>query len=153
MTTLMLTAVIQILVFCAGSILLIYSGKQDEKTRNPYLLIPALMAIGLSAGLTTFLIVSLACLIIFFLPNKVNKVLGKADLLLFASILVIIILSQNLLLNLILFESLALTVIILLLDKNRKKEVPLIHYYSIAYALAVLITMATGIGVLIGVMI
>lgn len=151
MTTLMLTAVIQILVFCAGSILLIYSGKQDEKTRNPYLLIPALMAIGLSAGLTTFLIVSLACLIIFFLPNKVNKVLGKADLLLFTSILMIFILTQNFLLSMVLYGSMALTIVVILLDKNRKKGIPVIYYFSIGYALMILITIGLVIGVFIGV--
>jgi len=32
----MLSNLIQILVFCAGSILLIYAGKQDEETRNPF---------------------------------------------------------------------------------------------------------------------
>jgi hypothetical protein len=152
MTLTDLTIFLQIIMFLTGSILMFFAGVQDEKTRNPFLLIPALMAIGLSAGLTTFAIVTLASFIIFFLPAKINKVLGKADLLLFASILVIIILSQNVLLNLIMFESLALTVIIMLLDKKRTKEVPLIHYYSIGYALAILITIAISISVIIGVL-
>lgn len=148
---LMLITLIQILVFCTGSILLIYAGKQDEKTRNPFLLIPALMAIGLSAGLTSFLIVSLASFAIFFLPKKVNKVIGKADLLLFASILTINILCQNILLTLFLYLTLGNTIIIMLLDKNLKKEVPLIHYYSIGYALAIIMFIGLVIGTLIGV--
>ena len=151
MTYLMLSNLIQILVFCAGSILLIYAGKQDEETRNPFLLIPALMAIGLSAGLVTFLIVSLASFVIFFLPNKVNKVLGKADLLLFASALTIIILNENILLTTIIFMSLAITAIFMLFDKKLTKSVPLIHYYAIGYATAILITIGLAIGALIGV--
>ena len=152
MTFLMLTTLIQILVFCAGSILLIYAGKQDVKTRNPFLLIPTLMAIGLSAGIQTFLFISLASVIIFFLPAKINKILGKADLLLFTSALMIIILNQNLLLTTIIFMSLALTVIIMLLDKNLSKAVPLIYYYAKGYALAILIIIGVGIGVFLGVM-
>lgn len=148
---LMLITLIQILVFCTGSILLIYAGKQDEETRNPFLLIPALMAIGLSAGLVTFLIVSLASFAIFFLPKKVNKVIGKADLLLFASILTINILCQNILLTLFLYLTLGNTIIIMLLDKNLKKEVPLIHYYSIAYAITIIMFIGLIIGTLIGV--
>lgn len=148
---LMLITLIQILVFCAGSILIIYAGKQDEKTRNPFLLIPALMAIGLSAGLTSFLIVSLASFAIFFLPKKVNKVIGKADLLLFASILTINILCQNILLTLFLYLTLGNTIIIMLLDKNLKKEVPLIHYYSIGYTIAIIMFIGLIIGTLIGV--
>lgn len=148
---LMLITLIQILVFCTGSILIIYAGKQDEKTRNPFLLIPALMAIGLSAGLTSFLIVSLASFAIFFLPKKVNKVIGKADLLLFASILTINILCQNILLTLFLYLTLGNTIIIMLLDKNLKKEVPLIHYYSIAYTIAIIMFIGLIIGTLIGV--
>ena len=149
MTYLMLTTLIQILVFCAGSILLIYAGKQDKKTRNPLLLIPALMAIGLSAGLTTFLLISLASLLIFFMPSKSNKVIGKADLLLFASILTMLILNQNLLLTVMLYISLVITLILILLNKKLKKDVPLIHYYSIGYALTIIITIGLTIGVLI----
>lgn len=152
MTLTDLTIFLQIIIFLIGSILMFFAGAQDKKTRNPLLLIPALMAIGLSAGLTTFAIVTLASFIIFFLPAKINKVLGKADLLLFASVLVIIISSQNVLLNLIMFESLALAVIIMLLDKKRTKEVPLIYYYSIGYTLAILTTIAINTGVIIGVL-
>lgn len=149
MNPLMLTILTQIMVFCAGSILLIYAGKQDEKTRNPLLLIPALMLIGLSAGTTTFLIISLASLIIFLLPEKVNKVIGKADLLLFYSLLTIIILNQNILLSLILYISLAITFILLLTNKNKEKQVPLISYYAQRYSLTIIITIGVAIGVLI----
>jgi len=109
------------------------------------------MAIGLSAGLVTFLIVSLASFVIFFLPNKVNKVIGKADLLLFASALTIIILNENILLTTIIFMSLAITAIFMLFDKKLTKAVPLIHYYAIGYATAILITIGLAIGALIGV--
>lgn len=149
MTVLMLSTLIQILMFCLGSILIIQAGKQDKKTRNPYLLIPALMLIGLSAGLTTFLIVSLACLIIFVLPSKTNKLIGKADLLLFASILVIIILNQSIILTLMLYISLALTIILMLIDKKLKKEVPLIHYFSQGYSLMILLMIGLVIAITI----
>ena len=151
MITLTLLMLIQIIFFCAGSILILYAGKQDEKTRNPFLLIPALMAIGLSAGLVTFFIVSLASFVIFFLPKKVNKIIGKADLLLFYSLLVIIILNQNILLTLTLYFSLAVTVLHMLLDKNKQKEVPLIRYYAEAYAITLIIVICVYIGILLGV--
>jgi len=138
----------QILCFCIGSIILIKSGKQDEKTRNPYLLIPALMLIGLSAGLITFLIVGFASALIFFMPEKTNKLIGKADLLLFMTITMVFILNQNLLLSLMLFMALAITIILLLL-KKAKKQVPLIQYFAQAYSLMILIVFAAALIALI----
>ena len=134
---------IQALMFCIGSALIIYAGKQDEKTRNPYILIPALIALGMSAGGTTFTIITLACLIIFILPEKVNKVIGKADLLLFASALTIIIVNQNWLLTLIIYVSLASTAGLILSDKEKAKEIPLIHYFAKGYAITVLLVTFT----------
>jgi hypothetical protein len=148
---LMLIGLIQITIFILGTLLLICAGKQDEKTRNPFILIPALMCLGLSAGFLTFVLITIASLIIFFLPNKVNKIIGKADLLLFYSLLVIIMLNQNLLLTQIVFMSLTLTLIMLIKQKHKEKQMPLIHYYAQAYALTILITMALGIVALIGV--
>jgi len=148
---LMLSQIIQTTMFILGSALLIYSGKQDNKTRNPFLLIPALMALGLSAGITTFLIITLASAIIFFLPQKVNKLIGKADLLLFYSLFTIIILNQNLILTLITFLSLGLTLIIMLFKKKLEKDIPLIHYYTQGYLITLIIIIGLGIGILIGV--
>jgi hypothetical protein len=148
---LMLSELIQITIFILGTLLLICAGKQDEKTRNPYILIPALMCLGLSAGFLTFVLITIASLIIFFLKEKVNKIIGKADLLLFYSLLVIIMLNQNLLLTQILFMSLTLTLIMLIVQKHKEKQMPLIYYYAQAYALSVLITITIDIGVLIGV--
>jgi len=145
----MLSTLIQVLLFCCGSVLLIYSGKQDKKTRKPFLLIPALMAIALSANIITFAIVSIACAIIFFLPAKTNKLMGKADLLLFAGILIIFITNINLVLNLILYGALALTIALILLDKKRTDQIPLIHYFSQGYALMILITIASTLGLII----
>jgi len=140
-----LLMIIQILCFLAGSILIILAGKQDEKTRNPYILIPALMAIGLSAGLLTFVMVSIACIIIFFSPEKINKIIGKADLLLFYSLLVIMMLNQNIILTIIAIFSLLLTLIFMITDKKRLKEVPLISYYAQAYSLTILIIIILSI--------
>ena len=136
---------IQFLMFCIGSALIIYAGKQDEKTRNPYILIPALIALGMSAGGTTFTIITLACLIIFILPEKVNKVIGKADLLLFASALTIIILNQNVLLTALIYLSLTITLILLLFNKKEQKEVPLIHYYAQGYIGAIITSFLLGL--------
>jgi len=141
MITLTLLQIIQILVFILGSILIILSGKQDEKTRRPFLLIPGLMAIGLSAGITTFLFVTLASIIIFLLPNKVNKLIGKADLLLLAVTLLIIILFENILLIMVLYMALIITIILIIINKKRAIVIPFIYYYSIAYGLTVIFVM------------
>ena len=150
MINLMLSQAIQIMLFCIGSILLIYSGKQDEKTRNPYLLIPALIAIGFSGGLITGLIISIASIIIFFLPAKVNKIIGKADLLLLYSLLMLIIINTNLLLSLIICFSTPITLLLLIFNKNKEKQMPLIHYYVQAYSLVLICLI---IGILLGVFI
>lgn len=140
MTLLDLTILLQIIMLGIGSILMFFAGNQDEKTRKPFLLIPALMAISLSAGLTTFLIVTLSCITIFFLPAKVNKIIGKADLLLLSSILTIFILNQNILLTIMLYVSLGLTTLYLFLNVSKeKKPIPFIQYYTKAYALAIII--------------
>ena len=141
---------LQTAMFCAGSILLIYAGKQDEKTRKPLLIIPALITIGLSAGLTTFIIITLASILMFILPSKVNKLIGKADLLLLASTLTIFILNQNIILSLIVFSSHFTSIILIIFDKNKQKEVPLIHYYSKGYAFTTLLTIILLITYLIG---
>ena len=143
MDYLLLTQILQIIAFCIGSILIIYAGNQDKKTRKPYLLIPALMAIGLSAGLLTFAIVSLACLLIFFLPKKINNLIGKADLLLFASILTIFILNQNPLLTLLTYFSMFMVIILIITDKKKEKNLPLILYYTQAHIITTLLTIAS----------
>ena len=148
--TLMLSTFIQIILFTLGSALLIYSGIQDKKTRNPYLLIPALMAIGLSAGLITFLIVTIACVIIYLLPKKVNKILGKADILLLMAILIITIIHENTIVAILMYVSLALMILLLIMVKKTSQQVPLIYYYSITHAITILITTIMTIGILIG---
>ena len=142
---LLLSNLIQVIFFIAGSILIIYAGKQDEQTRNPYLLIPALISIGLSAGFITGTIIALASIIIFFLPEKINKIIGKADLLLFYSLLTIIILNQNLLLTLIIFSTQCVTLFMLIINKNKEKQMPLIHYYAQAYSLTIITTIILAI--------
>ena len=149
---LMLSNLIQVILFIIGSILIIYAGKQDEQTRNPYLLIPALISIGLSAGFITGTIIALASIIIFFLPEKINKIIGKADLLLFYSLLTIIILNQNLLLTLIIFSTQCITLFMLIINKNKEKQMPLIHYYARAYATTIIITFGLAIGLILGVL-
>jgi len=142
--------IIQFLAFITGLILIIYAGKQDKNTRTPILLIPALIAIGISAGAETFSIITIISTLIFFSPSKINKLIGKADLLLFASTLIIIILNQNKLLTLSIYISLALTIGLILFDKNKTNEIPVIHYFSKGYILATIamipITIAATMG-------
>jgi len=148
--SLTLLGIIQILVFFVSVILMLWAGVQDKKTRIPIMLIPALIATSISAGGLTFLLVTFSCVLIYFLPAKVNKVIGKADLLLFASAFIIIILNQNWVLSVVIYASLALTIIITGLDKNKSKEIPFIHYFSQGYALAVIGVVAVIIGMLLG---
>ena len=124
MQEIILMNIIQVVSFFIGTILIIVAGKQDNKTRKPIYLIPALMFIGLSAGLETFFIIALFSWIIFFLPNDINKILGKADLLLFAGVLIIILFNQNLLITLIEYFTLTAMLILLIYKKQAKKEIP-----------------------------
>lgn len=136
---------IQILLFIIGTILIIFAGDQDEKTRKPILIIPALFFLGLSANFVSGLLILLIGLICFlFLPKQVNKVMGKADIFLFGAIIVLLIFSNSLL-TVLTWITLTIMLIQLTLferkNKNTKKTkpIPLISYYSKAYQLAIII--------------
>lgn len=134
---------LQIIVFCIGSIILILSGKQDEKTRRPWLIIPGLILIGLSTNLITFITILIASILFFLAPKKTNYFMGKADLLLFTSILLIFILGNNPIISTILWFTLLLTTLSIYKQmKQTKKQttIPLIYYFTTNYSKIILLT-------------
>lgn len=124
---------IQIAFLLIGLIFMYYAGQEDLKTRNPLLLIPSLTLIGLAHNTITaglILTISIICLL---LPKKVNVIIGKADLLLFAGLFILFVFAQNLTLTLIIFIALLLTILNLLEitnDKKKEQQIPLIYYFS-----------------------
>lgn len=120
----------QLLILLFGTIILIKAGKQDNQTRKPILLIPALIIITASTlNITLTLIISILGLIFLLLPAKINKIMGKADLYLLTTQFIILISPTYILLKLIIITTNLLTAYDL--HKKQKNEpIPLIHYYA-----------------------
>ena len=138
-----ITIILQLISFLLGSIFIVKAGKQDYNTRTPLLLIPAFLLIALSLNALTFALILIASGIIFYLPDKVNKTIGKADILLYTNIFIIFITGYSPLISIILFIALGLTGYNLYKIQHDKqildKNVPLIHYFAKNYKITLLI--------------
>jgi hypothetical protein len=124
---------LELIILLIGLILMYLAGKQDLETRTPLLLIPSLILIGLAHNILSAGLITILSIIILLLPKETNKIMGKADLLLFAGIFIIFIFAQNLTLTILIFIALLLTVLNLVEineDKKNAQQVPLIYYFS-----------------------
>jgi hypothetical protein len=143
--------IIPIIALIIGTILIYLAGQQDLKTRKPILLIPALLYIGLSSNMLTALTLTIISILIFISPKKINDHIGKADLLIFISIPLLVLLATNPMTQLlfILTNFITLLLLIDLLIKTPKQQrktllIPLIYYYSIGFILSLMIIIISG---------
>lgn len=132
----MIDLIIQTTIFIIGTIILYYAGEQDQKTRTPTLLIPALITISLITNQTTIILTLITTTLIFLAPKQINQKIGKADLLLFTNLFILFIFSNHLTLKIIIFITLTLTLIDLIKIQKQttnmilKTKTPLIYYYA-----------------------
>jgi len=82
---------VQNITLLTGLILALVAGGQDFKTHKPTIIMPAMILIGLSQSIIIGMIIFIfAAISLFFLPNSVNKVFGKADIFFLASMVLLI---------------------------------------------------------------
>jgi hypothetical protein len=136
---------LEIFLFIIALTLIVLAGDQDETSRKPIIIIPALFVLGLITNLLLGVIIGLiGILSLFLLPNKVNKILGKADIFLLISILVLLVMSNPLTTLLLWITMIIMTIELLKYykkTKNYKKRVgiPLIKYFSDSFIKATII--------------
>jgi len=119
-----------------GLLLLIITTFQDFKTRKPTFIMPSLMFIGLSINLLTgFLIVIYALISLYVLPDEINKVFGKADVFLMASLLTILIIAQNLLINQLIMITCVITIIYWFIYKRQTEQelIPFVGIFCLSF--------------------
>jgi len=139
-----ISTILFIIMFTIGSTTLFYAGKQDKQTRNPLLIIPAMILIGLSLNFITGILIALIGLFTIFLPKLVNDISGKADIFLFASIMIIFIFANNIIISLFFGINLAITLIRLIHELKKQKDLikkeplPLITIYAKSYLTTVI---------------
>ena len=127
------TMLISFILFCLGTLTLSMAGMQDKTSRKPFLLIPAFILLGASVNVLTAALIVLAGIISLILPDKINKTIGKADVFLFVSILIIFIFGNNIMMIFLFLTALVGTVIILFDDVKKNKPVPLITIFTKGY--------------------
>jgi hypothetical protein len=130
------------IILASGLILLILAIIQDFKTRKPTVLIPALMVIGLSINVYVGGIISILGLAsLYLLPNKVNKVFGKADLYLMASLITIILLAQNIIINQLVMITCVIMIIywFIYLKATDNKLIPFVGIFGLSFFTALIL--------------
>lgn len=139
------TMLISFILFCLGTLTLSMAGMQDKTSRKPFLLIPAFILLGASTNVLTAALIVLAGIISLILPDKINKMIGKADVFLFVSILIIFIFGNNIMMIFLFLTALVGTVIILFDDVKKNKSVPLITVFTKGYLASVFVFTIVGI--------
>ena len=132
---------VQTITLLTGLILLVVAGYQDFKTHKPTIIMPALILIGLSQSIMIGMIIFIfATISLFFLPNSVNKVFGKADIFFLASILVLIFMQNNLqIMSIIILSSIiALIGIIYYINKKPNELIPWVGVYVLGFVLSII---------------
>ena len=140
---------ISFILFCLGTLVLSLAGMQDKTSRRPFLLIPAFVLIGASTNITTAALIILIGAISLLLPDKINKVIGKADVFLFTAIFVIYLFGNNIFLTFLLLMSSFATFLLLmkLFNKKNKKDesIPLITVFTKGYLASLAAVTVIGI--------
>jgi hypothetical protein len=136
---------IQIILIAIGLFFLAMAGYQDFKTRKPFLIIPALIAIGVTLSPLIGILVTIYGLItLYIVPSKVNKYFGKADIFLAASMFTIIILAQNQIINAIIVTTCIASLILQKIYKIKRpgEMIPLVGLFVASVFIALLINIA-----------
>lgn len=135
---------ISFIFFCLGTLILSMAGMQDKTSRKPFLLIPAFILLGASTNIMTTVLIVLMAIISLILPDKINKVIGKADVFLFASIFIIFIFGNSFIMTIFLLMALIATAIMLVDDVKKNKTVPLITVFTKGYLASLFVFIIVG---------
>ena len=138
------TILISFIFFCLGTLTLSMAGMQDKTSRKPFLLIPAFILLGASTNIMTTVLIVLMAIVSLILPDKINKVIGKADVFLFASIFIIFIFGNIFIMTMLLLIALIATAIMLVDDVEKNKTVPLITVFTKGYLASLFVLIIVG---------
>jgi hypothetical protein len=138
------TILISFIFFCLGTLTLSMAGMQDKTSRKPFLLIPAFILLGASTNIMTTVLIVLMAIVSLILPDKINKVIGKADVFLFASIFIIFIFGNIFIMTMLLLMALIATAIMLVDDVKKNKTVPLITVFTKGYLASLFVLIIVG---------
>jgi hypothetical protein len=131
----------QTITLLTGLILMLVAGYQDFKTHKPTLIMPALILIGLSQSIIIGIIIFIFAVIsLFFLPNSVNKVFGKADIFFIASTILILLTLNNIIISTIIILSsiYALIGIIYYIKSKPNELIPWVGIYTLSFFIALI---------------
>lgn len=131
---------VQTMVLMTGLILFFLAGYQDFKTHKPTLIMPAMILIGLSQSIIIGMIIFVfAYISLFWLPDWLNKVFGKADVFFLTSMFVIIINSNLITLGLTIIASfITLALIIYYIKTKPKQFIPWVGLYSTGFFISII---------------
>lgn len=135
---------ISFIFFCLGTLILSMAGMQDKTSRKPFLLIPAFILLGASTNIMTTVLIVLMAIISLILPDKINKVIGKADVFLFASIFIIFIFGNSFIMTIFLLMALIATAMMLFDDVKKNKTVPLVTVFTKGYLASLFVFIIVG---------
>lgn len=138
------TILISFIFFCLGTLTLSMAGMQDKTSRKPFLLIPAFILLGASTNIMTTVLIVLMAIVSLILPDKINKVIGKADVFLFASIFIIFIFGNIFIMTMLLLVALIATAMMLVDDVKKNKTVPLITVFTKGYLASLFVLIIVG---------
>jgi len=127
---------IEIYIFTIGLICLAIAGYQDFKTRKPTFIMPALILMGFSINLFTGILIGIFALItLYALPDKVNKTMGKADIFLLGSLIILILLANSLIfMRIIIIACLIISIIGFWYTKKHPNQMlPLVGLFTIGF--------------------
>ena len=134
---------VHLITLITGLILLVVAGYQDYTTHKPTIIMPAMILIGLSQSIIIGVIIFMfAAISLFFLPNSVNKVFGKADIFFLASALVLIIINSSIFINtLVIIASItALGLTFYYIYKKPTELMPWVGFYATGVLIAILLS-------------
>ena len=134
---------VHLITLITGLILLVVAGYQDYTTHKPTIIMPAMILIGLSQSIIIGVIIFIyAAISLFFLPNSVNKVFGKADIFFLASALTIMIINSSIFINtiIIIASIIALAQVFYYIKKKPTELMPWVGFYATGVLIAILLS-------------
>ena len=134
---------VHLITLITGLILLVVAGYQDYTTHKPTIIMPAMILIGLSQSIIIGVIIFIyATITLFFLPNSVNKIFGKADIFFLASALVLVIINSSIFINtlIIIASIIALAQVFYYIKKKPTELMPWVGFYATGVVIAILLS-------------
>lgn len=135
---------IEPILLVLSMLLLIVAGLQDFKTRKPTALIPALILMGFAINIFAGILIGIFALIsLYALPDKVNETMGKADIFLLGSLIILMLMANSLVfMRIIIFACLIISILGFYYIKKKPKEMlPLVGLFAMGFFGGIIIDM------------